>query len=347
MKRTFASDNYAGMHPAVLAALGEANGGHVVSYGEDPWTERLQELIRGEFGEEARAFPVFNGTGANVIAVEALTRPWEAVICAPGAHLNADEAGAPERAGRKLLVADAEHGRLSVESIERVAVRFGDEHAVQPKVVSLTQSTELGTVYDPAVVGEIAAFAHARGMLVHVDGARLANAAAALDVPLRALVTDCGVDALSLGGTKNGAAMAEAVVLIGGSEAVTGMPWLRKQSMQLASKMRFLSAQLVALLEDGLWRRNAAHANDMAARLAAAVVDVPGVEITHPVQANGVFAVLPPGVADRIRASWRFYTWDEHTGEVRWLCSWDTTPEDVDAFAADVREAVGAPAGRA
>jgi threonine aldolase len=337
MKRTFASDNYAGMHPDVLAALGEANAGHAVSYGEDPWTARFQELIRGELGEQARAFPVFNGTGANVISLAALTRSWEAAVVSPGAHLNVDEGGAPERAGRKLLVAEAEHGRLSVESIARVAVRFGDEHAVQPKVVSLTQSTELGTRYAPEAVAEIAAWCHERGMLVHVDGARLANAAAALDLPLGALTTDVGVDAVSFGGTKNGAAVAEAVVFLR-EDLGDGMAWLRKQSMQLASKMRFLSAQLVALLEDELWRRNAAHANAMAARLAEAVA--PHVEITHPVEANGVFAVLPPAATERLQRDWRFYVWDEATGEVRWLCSWDTTPEDVDAFAADVAAAV-------
>ncbi|HEY2636197.1 MAG TPA: beta-eliminating lyase-related protein, partial [Solirubrobacteraceae bacterium] len=325
MKRTFASDNYAGMHPAVLAALGEANEGHAISYGDDPWTARLQELIRTELGEQARAFPVFNGTGANVLAIEALTRSWEAAIVAPGAHLNVDEGGAPERAGRKLLVAEAEHGRLSVDTVARVAVRFGDEHAVQPKVVSLTQSTELGTVYAPDVVAEIAGWCHDRGMLLHVDGARLANAAAALDLPLGALTTDVGVDAVSFGATKNGAAMAEAVVFLR-DDLGEGMAWLRKQSMQLASKMRFLSAQLVALLSDGLWRRNAAHANAMAARLSEAVA--PHVEITHPVEANGVFAVLPPAATERLQRDWRFYVWDEATGEVRWLCSWDTTPED-------------------
>ena len=343
MKRTFASDNYAGMHPDVLAALGEANEGHAISYGDDPWTARFRELVRRELGEQARGFPVFNGTGANVLAVEALTRPWEAVICAPGAHLNVDEGGAPERAGRKLLVAGDEHGRLSVEAIARVAVRVGDEHAVQPKVVSVTQSTELGTVYSPDLVAEIATFCHERGMLVHMDGARLANAAAALDLPLGALTTDCGVDALSFGATKNGAAGAEAVVLLR-DDLGEGMAWLRKQSMQLASKMRFLSAQLVALFEDDLWRRNAAHANAMAARLAAAVAD--HVEIAHPVEANGVFAVVPCAATAHLQRDWRFYVWDEEADVVRWLCSWDTTTEDVDAFAAAVRDAVGAPAAR-
>jgi threonine aldolase len=347
MTRHFASDNYAGMHPDVLAALGEANAGHAVSYGDDPWTARAQELLRDHLGGHARAFLVFNGTGANVLAVEALTRPWEAVICTPGAHLNVDEAGAPERAGRKLLVAEAEHGRLSVDTVAPLAIRVGDPHAVQPRVVSVTQSTELGTVYDPDAVRALADFCHERGMLLHMDGARLANAAAALGLPLRAVTTDCGVDALSFGATKNGAAGAEAVVLLR-DDLGPGMDWLRKQSMQLASKMRFLAAQLVALLEGDLWQRNAAHANAMAARLARAVAGVPGVEITHPVQANGVFAILPAEATERLQLDWRFYVWDEHTGEVRWLCSWDTTERDVDAFAAAVREATGAaqPAAR-
>jgi threonine aldolase len=340
--RGFASDNHAGVHPEVLAAIAAANEGHARSYGDDPWTARAEACIREHFGPDARAFPVFNGTAANVLCVEALTRPWEAVICARTAHLNVDECGAPERAGRKLLAVDTPDGRLTPELVEPLATRFGDQHAVQPRVVTITQSTEVGTRYPPDQVAELAAWAHERGMLLHVDGARLCNAAAALDVSLRALTTDLGVDAVSLGGTKNGLLGVEAAVFLR-PEHAEEFPYVRKQAMQLASKMRFLSAQLEALLAGDLWRRNAAHANAMAARLAAAVAGVPGVRITQPVEANGVFAILPPGVAGALQDRFAFYVWDEATGEVRWMCAWDTTPEDVDAFAAAVAAACTVP----
>jgi threonine aldolase len=308
-----------------------------VSYGADPWTARVAERFRDHFGDEATAALVFNGTGANVVALQGLTRPYEAVICADTAHLNVDECGAPERvAGIKLLAVATPDGKLTPELVEPRLVRFGDEHAVQPKVVSITQSTELGTLYTPGEIGALADQAHEHGMYLHVDGARLANAAAALDLPLRAITTDAGADALSFGGTKNGLLLGEAVVFLReglGSE----LAFLRKQSMQLASKMRFIAAQFEVLLEGDLWLRPAAHANAMAQRLAGAVTAVDGVTITQPVQANAVFALLPPGVAERLQERWRFYVWDENTGEVRWMCSWDTTEEDVDAFAADVR----------
>jgi threonine aldolase len=342
--RGFASDNYAGVHPEVLAAIAAANEGHARSYGDDRWTARAEACVREHFGPDARAFPVFNGTAANVLCVEALTRPWEAVICARSAHVNVDECGAPERAGRKLLAVDTPDGRLTPELVEPLATRFGDQHAVQPRVVTITQSTELGTRYPPDQVAELAAWAHERGMFLHVDGARLCNAAAALDMSLRALTTDLGVDAVSLGGTKNGLLGAEAAVFLR-PEHAEHFPYVRKQAMQLASKMRFLSAQLEALLAGDLWRRNAAHANAMAARLAAAVAGVPGVRITQPVEANGVFAILPPGVAETLQERFAFYVWDEATGEVRWMCAWDTTPEDIDAFAAAVADACAVHAG--
>ena len=340
MSRGFASDNYAGVLPEVMEAIAAANHGHATSYGGDEWTARAEALFKEHFGDEATAAIVFNGTGANVVALQALTRPYEAAICAHTAHLNVDECGAPERvAGIKLLSVEALDGKLTPELVEPRLVRFGDEHAVQPRVVSITQSTELGTLYTPEEVRALADQAHERGMLLHVDGARLANAAAALDLPLRAITTDAGVDAVSFGGTKNGLLLGEAIVFLrtglGGEVA-----FLRKQSMQLASKMRFLAAQFEALLTDDLWRRPAAHANAMAQRLAAAVAGLAGVELTQRVQANAVFALLPPGVAEELQRRWHFYTWSETTGEVRWMCSWDTTEEDVDAFAADVREAV-------
>jgi threonine aldolase len=340
--RGFASDNYAGVLPEVMEAIERANHGHASSYGNDDWTARVEELFRRELGDEATAAIVFNGTGANVVAMQALTRPYEAAICASTAHLNVDECGAPERvAGIKLLTLDTPDGKLTPELIEPRLVRFGDEHAVQPRVVSITQSTELGTLYTPGEIRALADQAHERGMLLHLDGARLANAAAALGVPLRALTTDVGVDAVSFGGTKLGLLLGEAIVFLrtglGGEVA-----FLRKQSMQLASKMRFLAAQFEALLTDELWRRPASHANAMAARLAEAVSGIDGVTLTQRVEANAVFALLPPEAAASLQERWHFYTWNENTGEVRWMCSWDTTEEDVDEFAADVRATVEA-----
>ncbi len=337
--RDFASDNYAGAHPEVMAALAAANGGHQTSYGEDAWTARLQEVVRGHFGEQAEAFPVFNGTGANVLSLQAVLPPWGAVVCTTDAHIHTDENGAPERvAGLKLLPVPSPGGKLTPALLDREAWGFGDEHRAQPGVVSLTESTEIGTVYTPDEIRAVAEHAHELGLRVHVDGARLANAAASLGVPLRALTTDVGVDVVSLGGTKNGLLFAEAVVVLA-PEAVTGLAYLRKMDMQLASKMRFLSAQLVALYEGDLWLRSAAHANAMAARLAEGLTAA-GVELLHPAQANGVFARLSPAVADELRRRWRFYDWNH--GTVRLMCAFDTTEQDVDDFLAATREALAA-----
>jgi threonine aldolase len=328
----------------VIEAIAAANDGHAPSYGSDAWTERAEARFREHFGSDARSYLVFNGTGANVIALRALTRPWDAVVCAETAHLNVDEGGAPERVGGlKLLTLATPDGKLTPELLRRRLIRFGDEHAVQPRVVSITQSTELGTVYTPDEIRALASQAHEHGMLLHVDGARLANAAAALELPLRALTTDAGVDAVSFGGTKNGLLLGEAIVLLA-PDLGEGIEYLRKQSMQLASKMRFLAAQFDALLQDDRWRRAAQHANAMARRLADALAGAPGVRITQKVEANAVFAVVPPGAAARLQETWPFYVWDESTGEVRWMCSWDTSPEDVDAFVTDVRAAAASSA---
>ncbi len=336
----FASDNYAGAHPEVLEAIGAANAGHAVAYGADPWTARAQALLAEHFGEHAQSFLVWNGTGANVCVLRAMCRPWHAVVCAASAHVNVDEGGAPEfLVGAKLLDLPTPDGKLTPELVQSAVVRVGDEHAVQARVISITQSTELGTLYSVDEVRALAELAHANAMYLHVDGARLANAAAALDAPLRAFTTDAGVDAVSFGGTKNGMVSGDAVVLLA-PELADGFAWIRKQSMQLASKGRFLAAQFVALLEGDLWLRSAAHANAMAARLARAVTELPGVRITQPTQANAVFAILEPAVTSRLQERWPFYVWDEASGEVRWMCSWDTTPEEVDAFATAVAEAV-------
>ena len=275
----FGSDNHAGAHPQVLAALAEASAGHAPAYGADRWTARAEELLREQFGEQAVSFLVFNGSAANVLCLRALCRPWESVICTAQAHINVDEGGAPERiAGVKLQPVATHDAKLTPEHVEWQLGRVGDEHAVQPRVVSITQSTELGTRYSPYEIHALAHFAHSRGLLLHVDGARLANAAAALELPLRAITTDVGVDAVSFGGTKNGLVLGEAVVFCDPAHA-EGFAYLRKQTLQLASKGRFLAAQFIALLEDDLWQRSAAHANAMAARLGDALLGVPGVRV--------------------------------------------------------------------
>jgi threonine aldolase len=337
--RTFASDNYSGAHPDVLQAVADANDDHAPAYGADPWTARAEKLLREQFGEQASCFFVFNGSAANVLCFRAMCRAWESVVCPATAHVNVDEAGAPERVGGvKLHPVPTPDGKLTPTLVEAQIARIGDEHAVQQRVVSVSQSTELGTLYTIEELKALADCAHDRGLLLHVDGARLANAAAALDVPLRALATDVGVDALSFGGTKNGLLMGEAVILLR-PELADGFAHLRKQTLQLASKGRFLAAQFIALLENDLWRRNAAHSNAMAARLATALADVHGFRMTQRPQANALFALLPAHVTRDLRRQWPFYVWDEATGEVRLMCSWDTTAQEVDAFAAAVADA--------
>jgi threonine aldolase len=341
--RGFASDNSATIHPAVLEAIARVNVGHAFGYGHDEYTQSVQATFAEHFGQDARAFLVWGGSAANVLSLRAACRPWEAVICAESSHMNVDECGAPEAiAGVKLLSAATEHGKLTPELVDRLVSRRGDEHAVQPHVLSLSQATELGTVYAPAELRALCELAHARGLVVHVDGARLSNAAAALSSSLRGITTDLGVDVVSFGGTKNGLLGAEAVVFLN-PELGLGFEYLRKQSMQLASKMRFLAAQFDALLHDELWLRCARHANAMAARLADAAADIPGLTLTRPVQTNAVFATLPADAIASLQEQFAFYVWDERRGEVRWMCSWDTTDDDVDRFAAAVQEAVASP----
>jgi threonine aldolase len=340
--RGFASDNYAGVHPEVLAAIAAANGGHQVAYGEDVYTAQLQLVMKQHFGDQAETFPVFNGTGANVTALTSLLPRWGAVVSAKTAHINTDEGGAPERvSGLKLLSVDAPDGKLTPELIDLEAWGWGDEHRAQPLAVSITNTTELGTLYTVDEIRAISDHAHSLGMKVHLDGARISNAAAALGVPLRDFTTDAGVDILSFGGTKNGLLYGEAVVVLN-PQASEGLVYLRKLSMQLASKMRFVSAQLIALLADDLYLRSAGHANAMAARLRSSLEEriasgaVEGLSFSQATDANAVFAVLPAGVADRLRESFRFYDWDAAAGEVRWMASFDTTEADIDAFVAAI-----------
>ena len=342
--RGFASDNYAGVHPEVLTALADANGGHQISYGEDLYTERLHEVMRSEFGDRAEVYPVFNGTGANIVALTSLVPRWGAVVATSTAHIHTDEGGAPEKmTGLKLYTVPTPDGKLTPELIASEAWGWGDEHRAQPLAVSITQTTELGTLYTPAEVRAIADWAHEHGMALHLDGARIWNAAAALGVPFRAFTVDAGVDILSFGGTKNGLLGAEAIVVIEPSR-VDGMVFLRKTSMQLASKMRFMSAQLLALFEGGLGLRSAGHSNAMAARLRSAldagIADgsITGLSFSQTTQANAVFAILANDAADRMRERVRFYDWDRALGQVRWMCAFDTTEDDVDAFVSVIRE---------
>lgn len=336
----FASDNHAGVHPDVMDAIAAANEGHADSYGADEGTARVEGLLRDHFGADARAYLMFNGSGANVACLDAALRPWQAAICTEQSHMNVDECGAPERiAGTKLLTVATEHGKLTPDDLGRWEERRDDEHSSQAALVSITQATELGTIYTQAEVSAIADRAHELGMLLHVDGARLANAAAALGTGLGDITTGAGVDLLSLGGTKNGLMFGEAMVFLRpdlGSDA----KFVRKQLLQLNSKMRFAAAQFEALLGTDLWLENARNANEMAARLAAAVEQIDGVEIVHPVEANGVFARLAPDAIERLIASLEgehpFYVWDEAEGVVRWMCSWDTSERDVDEFAQSV-----------
>lgn len=337
--RGFASDNYAGAHPEVLAAVAEANRDHAPAYGLEPWTMAARDAIRAQLGETAEPFLVFNGTGANNVCLAALCRPWESVICAQSAHLNVDESTTPETvAGVKLQAIPTPDGKLTPALAAERVVRIGDEHAAQPRVISITQSTELGTVYSVPEIAALADYAHANDLLLHVDGARIFNGAVACGATLREMLTDTGVDAVSIGGTKIGGLGVEAAVFLR-PEPVAHARYVRKQLMQLSSKQRFLAAQMQALLTDDLALRAAAHANAMAARLAAAVRDIPGVRLTNEPQANAVFAILDPAVTDRLQQEWFFYVWDERTGEVRWMTAWDTTEADVDGFAAAIRAA--------
>jgi threonine aldolase len=336
--RGFASDNCSGIHPEVLAAIAAANGGHQYSYGGDTYTQRLQLIFKQHFGEQAQAYPVFNGTGANVVALQAMTTRWAAVICASAAHINSDEGGAPENVGGlKLLAIPTSDGKLTPDLVDTEARDFDDIHRARPQVLSLTQSTELGTVYSASELAALCRRAHAAGMTVHMDGARIANAAASLDLPLRALTTDLGVDVLSFGGTKNGLLLGEVVVVLNPA-AAPRVEHARKASMQLASKLRFISAQFDVLLGTDLWLRNARHANAMAQRLAAAVTGLPGLSLQHAVQANAVFAVLPTGVVPRLQERLSYSAWNESNGAVRWMTSFDTTEDDVDEFASVIRE---------
>jgi len=345
---SFGSDNHAPAHPDVLAALAEAGDGHAFPYGADDVTAAAIDVVRRRLdAPDADVAFVFNGTGANLIGLGLALRPWQHVVCARSAHIAVDECGAPERLlGVKLVEIGTPDGKLTPDLVRGSITGVGDEHRTQPGALSITQSTELGTLYTPDEIRALADLAHENGMILHLDGARISNAAAALDVSLAATTTACGADVLSFGGTKNGLLGAEAVVVLDHARLGDGLAFARKQLGQLGSKGRYLGAQFLALLEGDLWLRNARQANAMARRLADGVRDLPAVRITRPVEANAVFALLPPEVVPALLDAFGFYVWDETTGEVRWMCSWDTTEADVDDLVAAVRAAV-APAGAA
>jgi threonine aldolase len=344
--RTFASDNTAPAAPEVLAAIAQANDGDAISYGDDSYTQRASERLREIFGPDTDTFFAFNGTGANVVALSCLLKPYEAVLCPASAHLQTDECGAFERfTGCKVLPILTHDGKLRVEDLKPYAGAPHDEHHVVPRAISVSQSTEYGGLYAPEELRELCEFAHAQGWYVHVDGARIANAAAALGLGLRQSTRDLGVDVLSFGGTKNGLVFGEAIVFFDKRLHGGTAKFARKQGMQLASKMRFIAAQFLALLEDDRWLRYASHANAMARRLEEGVRSIEGVRITRPVQCNAIFATLDRDAIERITREFFFYVFDESLPEVRWMTHHATRPEDVDAFVEAVKRGVYAPVG--
>jgi threonine aldolase len=338
--RGFASDNNAGVHPEILEAIGRANQGHVVAYGDDPYTRSAVKKFEEHFGPDIAVFFTFNGTGANILSLQALTRSFHSVLCSDYAHINTDECGAPEKhTGCKLIPLPQQDGKITLDSVRHAYHDIGDPHHSQPRVISITQSSEMGTVYQAEEMQALAGFAHEHGMFLHVDGARIANAAASLGQNLRQATRDLGVDVLSFGGTKNGILGGEAVVFF---QAALGHDflYLRKQSMQLASKMRFVAAQFEALLTDDLWRRSAEQANHMARLLEREIRRIPEVKVVWKVEANGVFARIPRHSIEKIKQHYFFYMWMEEESIVRWMCSFDTTEEDIRRFVELVAEAV-------
>jgi threonine aldolase len=333
-KRGFASDNNAGVHPDVLKEIINSNIGHVTGYGSDVYTEQAIRLFREHFGNSAETYFVFTGTAANVLGLSGIMKSWNSIITSSTAHLEGDECGAPEKfIGCKVLVVDTPDGKISPELIEKHMHGIDFEHHSQPNVVSITQSTEMGTVYSVEEITGIATFAHSRGMLLHMDGARLANAAVSLNLPFKAFTTDAGVDVLSFGGTKNGMMSGESVCFLKPGLS-NDFKYIRKQGMQLASKMRFISAQYLGYFRNDLWKRCAANSNAMARMLADHLNLIPEVKVTQKVQSNGVFVMMPAEIAEKMREHYFFYPWDEKKSEYRLMASWDTAEKDIVDFIA-------------
>jgi len=337
-KRGFASDNFSGVLPEVMEAMQKVNQGHSMAYGGDPYTTSAIEKFKQLFSDNIDVYFVFNGTGANVIGLSTLTQSWNSVICPSTAHIQVDECGAPDKfTGCKFIPIEVTDGKLTPELIKTQLHGFGFEHHSQPKVISITQCTELGTVYTPEEIKAICDLAHEHDMYVHMDGARLANAVASLDVDVREITNKAGVDVLSFGGTKNGMMLGEAVIFFN-PELSKNAKYVRKQSMQLCSKMKYIACQFEALLTDDLWLKTARHANKMAGLLEAEVRNIPAVKITQKVQTNGIWAHIPKDKIEKLQNEYFFWVWDEHAGEVRWLCSFDTTEDDIKGFVSLLKE---------
>ena len=338
IKKGFASDNNSGVHPEILAAMAAANQGHVTGYGNDPYCAEAVNIFKEQFGADTEVFFVFNGTGANVLSLATLTRSYHSIICAETAHIQTDECGAPEKfTGCKLLPVETQDGKITPASVEQYLEGFDFEHHSQPKIISISQVTEMGTLYQPEEIRALADLAHKHGMYLHMDGARLANAAVALGLSFREFTRDCGVDALSFGGTKNGMMMGEAVLFFN-PELTWETKYIRKQNAQLFSKMRYVGVQFTAYFKDDLWKRSALHANRMARLLAEEVSGIPGITITQKVEANGVFAIVPKEIIVPLQEKFFFYVWNDSTNEVRWMTSFDTTEQEIREFGLTIRK---------
>jgi threonine aldolase len=336
--RSFGSDNHSGVHPLIWQAMSDANQDHAPSYGTDPWTEKAKEQMNALFGRAVETFFVFNGTAANVTALKSLGRSWNSVLCSDVSHLNLDECAAPEViAQTKLIPVPSVDGKVSLARCAEFLVRRGDQHHTQVRGLSLTQPTELGTCYTVEEIRSLTTWAHSEGLFVHIDGARLANAVSFLKTTFKEMLTDTGVDVVSFGGTKNGLAFGEAVVFVNTSLSKDFI-YLRKQLAQLPSKTRFIAAAFSRYLQGNLWQEIASSGHTKALSLAAAVKDIPGVEITRPVQSNAVFAKIPKAWVKAVRQKYFFYVWDEKTFECRWMISFDTTDEDIAGFAEALRD---------
>lgn len=339
-KRGFASDNNAGVHPAILQAISDINRGHAIAYGDDPVSEQARQKFKELFGPQVSVYFVFLGTGANVLSLKALTDSYHAVICADTAHINTDECSAPEKfTGCKLIPIPSSNGKITVDAVQKHLHGFGFEHHTQPKVISITQSTEMGTVYTPQEIKALADLAHQYNMYLHVDGARIANACVSLGISFKEMISDTGVDVLSFGGTKNGLMYGEAIVFLKPG-LDQNFKYHRKQGMQLASKMRYISAQFLAYIDQEIWKKNALHANQMAKLLQKELSGIKGVTITQEVQANGVFAIIPKDIIPILQKEFFFYVWDENKNEVRWMTSWDTQEDDIKSFTKIIRKLI-------
>lgn len=339
-RRGFASDNNAGVHPDILRELASVNSGHVTGYGSDVYTEEAKKLFREKLGPDAETYFVFTGTAANVLGISGVTRSWNSIIAADTAHLQQDECGAPEKlTGCKVLTVESLDGKINPDMIEKFMHGFDFEHHAQPKVISVSQATEMGTVYSVQEIIRLADYAHSKGLLLHMDGARLANSAVSLDLPFKAFTTDAGVDLLSFGGTKNGMMSAEAVCFLRKGLS-PDFKYIRKQGLHLASKMRYISAQYIAYFRDDLWKRCASHANEMARLLAGKLSDIDQIHITQNVQSNGIFVIMPRQIAEKIMKHYFFYAWNEQRQEYRLMTSWDTSEEDINDFILVLKNAI-------